>query len=188
MKTPYTAEWYAAINRWSESPRDAIPCNNNDKRRNDQSSREQQAEDKKAYASHGFERIFCAYKGHNERLRNVTGIPEGRIEGANSINTGRNSQSRRQEPSANMKKEKTSLSSDSRSRSCRPATRLMPSGGRLLRKQNHIIVEFFEEETGRVIEQLDVPLERWERFEAWCQRHGLVVDQFVGRALNEVAT
>jgi hypothetical protein len=93
VKTPYTAERYAAINRWSESPRDAIPCNNNDKKRNDQSSREQQAEDKKAYASHGFERIFCAYKGHNERLRNVTGIPEGRIEGANSINKGRNSQS-----------------------------------------------------------------------------------------------
>jgi hypothetical protein len=33
----------------------------------------------------------------------------------------------------------------------------MPSGGRLSRKQNHIIVEFFEEETGKVIEQLDVP-------------------------------
>ena len=86
-----------------------------------------------------------------------------------------------------MKNEKTSLSSDKRSRSCRPATRLMPSD-RLLRKQNHIIVEFFEEETGKVIEQLDVPLERWERFEAWCQRHGLVVDQFVGRPLNEVGT
>ena len=88
MKTPYTAEWYAAINSWSESPRDAIPCNNNDKKRNDQSSREQQAEEKKAYASHGFERIFCAYNA--TRLRNVTGIPEGRIEGANSINTSRN--------------------------------------------------------------------------------------------------
>ena len=47
MKTPYTAEWYAAINSWSESPRDAIPCNNNDKKRNDRSSKEQQAEDKK---------------------------------------------------------------------------------------------------------------------------------------------
>jgi hypothetical protein len=87
-----------------------------------------------------------------------------------------------------MKNEKTSLSSDSLSRSCRPATRLMPSGGRLSRKENHITVEFFEEETGKVIEQLDVPLERWERFEGWCQRHGLVVHQFVGRALNEVAT
>ena len=42
MKTPYTAEWYAAINSWSESPRDAIPSNGND-----QSSKEQQAEDKK---------------------------------------------------------------------------------------------------------------------------------------------
>ena len=56
-----------------------------------------------------------------------------------------------------------------------------------MRKQNHIIVEFFEEETGKVIKQLDVPLERWERFQVWCQRHGLVVDQFVGRVLNEVA-
>ena len=34
VKTPYTAEWYAAINRWREFPR-AIPCNYNDKRRND---------------------------------------------------------------------------------------------------------------------------------------------------------
>ena len=51
----------------------------------------------KAYASYGFERIFCAYK-HNERLRNVNEIPEGRIEGANSINTPA-SQSRRQERS-----------------------------------------------------------------------------------------
>ena len=42
---------------------------------------------KRAYASYGFERIFCPYKGHNERPRNVTGIPEGRIEGAKSINT-----------------------------------------------------------------------------------------------------
>ena len=45
-----------------ESPRDAIPCNNNDKKRNTQSSREHQAEDKKVYASHGFKRIFCAHK------------------------------------------------------------------------------------------------------------------------------
>jgi hypothetical protein len=62
VKTPYTAEWYAAINSWNESPRDAIPRNNNDKKRNDQSSKEQQAEDKKPYASYGFERIFCAYR------------------------------------------------------------------------------------------------------------------------------
>lgn len=32
VKTPYTAEWYAAINSWNESPRDAIPRNNNDKK------------------------------------------------------------------------------------------------------------------------------------------------------------
>ena len=71
-----------------------------------------------------------------------------------------------------MKTEKQACPPIACSRSCRPTTRLTPLGGRLLRKQNHIIVEFFEEETGKVIEQLDVPSKGGERFEVWCQRYG----------------
>jgi hypothetical protein len=48
------------------------------KKRNDHSSREQKTEDKKAYASLDFDRIFDASKGPSRPLRNLTKIPEDR--------------------------------------------------------------------------------------------------------------
>ena len=75
MKTLYTAELVHA-NKLETPAHDAPPCQSRESKRNDQSSRKQQAEAEKAHASHGFDRIVGASKDRNQPVRNVTGIPK----------------------------------------------------------------------------------------------------------------
>jgi hypothetical protein len=86
VKTPYTANQYGA-KTLQTSAHDALTQHDYQKKGNDHFSRKQQAEAKKVFASHGFDRIFGACKGRDRPLRNLAEIPEDRIEGANSINT-----------------------------------------------------------------------------------------------------
>jgi hypothetical protein len=78
-RRPHIQRISAMRKSWRHPAHDALSFHVYQKKRNDHSSREQEPEDKKGYASLDFDRIFDVSKGPSRPLRNLTKIPEDRI-------------------------------------------------------------------------------------------------------------